>query len=118
MFDLGLGLLDAENIDIALTENSESPFLAVILIVGLVSLHYQMKKNKNRKQVSNLTIEIDGASNSIPVKVQQETSDFCLILCLILALLSKKMAIIKSNITDLPKCEVFFLKKHAVVCIR
>ena len=71
MFDLGLGLLDAENIDIALTENSESPFLAVILIVGLVSLHYQMKKNKNRKQVSNLTIEIDGASNSIPVKVQQ-----------------------------------------------
>ena len=40
LFDSGLGLFDAENIGVVLKENAESPFVAIILIVSLVSLHY------------------------------------------------------------------------------
>ena len=39
LFDSGLGLFDVENIDIVLTENAENPFVAIILIVSLISLH-------------------------------------------------------------------------------
>ena len=37
--DLDLGLFDAENIDTVLTEYADSPFVAIILIVSLISLH-------------------------------------------------------------------------------
>ena len=40
LFDSGLGLFEAEHIDIVLTENAENPFVAIILIVSLISLHY------------------------------------------------------------------------------
>ena len=40
LFDLGLGLFVAENIDIALTENADTSFVEIILIVILASFHY------------------------------------------------------------------------------
>ena len=39
LFDLGLGLFDALNIGVLLTENAESPFVAIILFVSLIRLH-------------------------------------------------------------------------------
>ena len=40
LFDLGLGLIDAENIDVALTKNAKTFFVAINLIVNLNSFHY------------------------------------------------------------------------------
>lgn len=36
-FDLGLGIFDPENVDVALTENAETYFVTIILIVNLIS---------------------------------------------------------------------------------
>ena len=39
LFDLGLEHFDAENIDIALKQHLQSPFVAIILIISLFSFH-------------------------------------------------------------------------------
>lgn len=39
LFDLGLEHFDAENIGVVVTENAMSPFIAIILIVTLISFH-------------------------------------------------------------------------------
>ena len=82
-------------------------FLLPVSSASTIRWKIKEKREKNEKQVSNLTIEKDSASTSILVKVQEETYDICLILYLILALLSKTMTIIEANITELPKCKVF-----------
>ena len=40
LLDLGLEIFDAGNIDIVMTENAESPFIAIILIASLISLQW------------------------------------------------------------------------------
>ena len=82
-------------------------FLLPVSSASTIRWKIKEKREKNEKQVSNLTIEKDSASTSILVKVQEETYDICLILYLILALLSKTMTNIEANITELPKCKVF-----------
>lgn len=37
LFDLGMVLFDAENIDILLTKNAENPFVEIILVASLAS---------------------------------------------------------------------------------
>ena len=58
-------------------------FLLPVSSASTIRWKIKEKREKNEKQVSNLTIEKDSASTSILVKVQEETYDMCLILYLI-----------------------------------
>ena len=51
MFDSGLGRFAAESIDIVLTENAENPFIAIILIVSLISMHYKLEIVRKKRKI-------------------------------------------------------------------
>ena len=51
LFDSGLGRFAAENIDIVLTENAENPFIAIILIVSLISLRYKLEIVRKKRKI-------------------------------------------------------------------
>ena len=73
MFDSDLGLFDAKNIGAVLTENAESLFVAIVLIVSLLSLHYNAQYNR-RETLEINPVPLDIADNALEQSVCQALS--------------------------------------------